>query len=216
MSGRAKSTSVVHAAKILLSEAVDARSARQVAEALEVWRDRINARQAALAVADTLEALYAGIGVPTRLRQLHIAREDLRHIANETVKNFNANAGMRLPQDQIDDAMRLLEAAYWSLTPQTTQALHPAQSPAFLNLRRRDRPSKHTAQLLGRLQRKLDRRSGAWPNQGGVSLTASRCDSPTTASLSGVTGPGTAAKPGASYTSARSDRGSPVTQLERG
>ena len=50
--------------------------------------------------------------MPTRLRQLDIPRDDLRDIANETVKNFNANAGKRSPQEQIDDAMRLLEAAY--------------------------------------------------------------------------------------------------------
>ncbi len=111
-SDRVSSTSVVHAAKIRLSEAVDARSARQVAEALDVWRDGMDARQAALAVADMLEALYTRIGVPTQLRQLQIPREDLRNIANETVKNFNANAGERSPQDQIEDAMRLLEAAY--------------------------------------------------------------------------------------------------------
>ncbi len=110
--GQGESTSVVHAAKIRLSEAVDARSARQVAEALDVWRDGMDARQAALAVADMLEALYTRIGVPTQLRQLQIPREDLRNIANETVKNFNANAGERSPQDQIEDAMRLLEAAY--------------------------------------------------------------------------------------------------------
>ena len=110
--GQGESTSVVHAAKIRLTEAVDARSARQVAEAFDVWRDGMDARQAALAVADTLEALYTRIGVPTRLRQLDIPREDLRNIANETVKNFNANAGARSPQDQIADAMRLLQAAY--------------------------------------------------------------------------------------------------------
>jgi hypothetical protein len=46
------------------------------------------------------------------LRQLQIPREDLRAIANETVKNFNANAGVRSAEEQIDDAMRLLEAAY--------------------------------------------------------------------------------------------------------
>jgi alcohol dehydrogenase class IV len=71
-----------------------------------------DSRQAALAVADTLEALYARVGVPTRLRQLQIPREDLRAIANKTVKNFNANAGERSPENQIEDAMRLLEAAY--------------------------------------------------------------------------------------------------------
>ena len=101
-----------HAAKIRLTDTVEARSARQVAEALEVWRDGMDARQAALAVADRIEALYTRIGVPTRLRQLDVQREDLRIIANETVKNFNANAGLRSPQEQIDDAMRLLEAAY--------------------------------------------------------------------------------------------------------
>jgi hypothetical protein len=46
------------------------------------------------------------------LRQLDIPREELRDIANETVKNFNANAGVRSAEEQIDEAMRLLEAAY--------------------------------------------------------------------------------------------------------
>ena len=110
--GQGESTSVVHAAKIRLSEAVDAQSARQVAEALGVWHDNMDGRQAALAVADTLETLYTRVGVPTRLRQLQIPRDDLRAIANETVKNFNANAGERSPEDQIEDAMRLLDAAY--------------------------------------------------------------------------------------------------------
>ncbi len=110
--GQGESTSVVHAAKIRRTETVDAQSARQVAEALEVWRDGMPARQAALTVADALETLYTRIGVPTRLRQLQIPREDLRAIANETVKNFNANAGVRSASDQVEDAMRLLEAAY--------------------------------------------------------------------------------------------------------
>ena len=110
--GQGESTSVVHAPKSDFPTQVDARSARQVAEALGVWHDNMDGRQAALAVADALEALYTRIGVPTRLRQLNIPRNDFRNIANETVKNFNANAGARSPQDQIEDAMRLLEAAY--------------------------------------------------------------------------------------------------------
>jgi alcohol dehydrogenase class IV len=110
--GQGESTSVVHVPKIRLARAVDARSARQVAEFLEVWCAGMDGRQAALAVADTLENLYSRIGVPIQLRQLDIPREDLHEIAAETVKNFNANAGMRSPQEQIDDAMQLLEAAY--------------------------------------------------------------------------------------------------------
>ena len=110
--GQGESTSVVHAPRIRLSETVDTQSARQVAEALGVWHANMDGRQAALAVADLLEKLYTRMGVPTRLRQLDIPRDDLRGIANDTVKNFNANAGVRSDTDQIEDAMRLLEAAY--------------------------------------------------------------------------------------------------------
>jgi alcohol dehydrogenase class IV len=110
--GQGESTSVVHAAKIRLAETVDASAARQVAEALEVWREGMDPRQAAWAVADRLESLYADVGVPTRLRQLPIPRDDLHAIARQTVKNFNANAGTRSPAAQIEEAMRLLEAAY--------------------------------------------------------------------------------------------------------
>lgn len=110
--GQGESTSVVHASKIRLSETVDVESARQVAMALGIWHDGMTARMATLAVADALETLYERIGVPTRLRQLAIPRDDLRVLASETVKNFNANAGTRAPAEQIEDAMRLLEAAY--------------------------------------------------------------------------------------------------------
>ena len=110
--GQGESTSVVHAPRIRLSQTVDARSARQVAEALGVWHGNMDAQQAALAVADRLEALYTSMGMPTRLRQLDIPRDDLRNIANETVKNFNANPGARSAEEQVEDAVRLLEAAY--------------------------------------------------------------------------------------------------------
>jgi alcohol dehydrogenase class IV len=110
--GQGESTSVVHAPRIRLSATVDTRSARQVAEALGVWHGNMDGRQAALAVADWLEDIYTRMGVPTRLRQIDIPRNDLRAIAQETVKNFNANAGVRSAADQIEDAVRLLEAAY--------------------------------------------------------------------------------------------------------
>jgi len=110
--GQGESTSVVHASKIRLSEAVDPRSVRRVAEALEIWCDGMDGRQAALAVADSLEKLYGRLGMPTGLRELDIPREDFPKIANETVKNFNANAGARAQEAQIAEALRLLEAAY--------------------------------------------------------------------------------------------------------
>jgi alcohol dehydrogenase class IV len=110
--GQGESTSVLHATKLRLSEDIDAQSARQVAEALGLWRDGMEVRQAALDVADKLEAVYSRVGAPTRLRQIEIPRGDLQTIADETVKNFNFNPGLRSVQDQIRDSLRLLEAAY--------------------------------------------------------------------------------------------------------
>jgi alcohol dehydrogenase class IV len=110
--GQGESTSVIHSTRIRLSETVDALAAQRVAEALEVWRDGMDGRAAGLAVADRLDALYAGLGMPTRVRQLDVPREDFPKIAADTVKNFNANAGARSPEAQIADALQLLEAAY--------------------------------------------------------------------------------------------------------
>jgi alcohol dehydrogenase class IV len=110
--GQGESTSAIHAARIRTSDAIDPPAAEKVARALEVWRDGMDGRGAALAVADRLDALYTKLGMPTRVRQLDIPREDFSKIAADTVKNFNANAGTRSPDAQIADALRLLEAAY--------------------------------------------------------------------------------------------------------
>lgn len=110
--GQGESTSVVHASAMRLAEQVELASARQVAESVGVWEDGMDGRAAALAVAAALEEIYDRTGVPTRLRQLDIPRDDLVNIAGETVKNFNANAGVRSADEQIADALRLLEAAW--------------------------------------------------------------------------------------------------------
>lgn len=110
--GQGESTSVVHAPSMRLAAEVDPRSARQVAAAIGVWRDGMSARQATLAVADALEAIYARVGVPTRLRQLGIPQDDLPGIARETVKNFNFNPGARSPEAQIEASLRLLQHAW--------------------------------------------------------------------------------------------------------
>ena len=110
--GQGESTSVLHAARIRLDAAVEPRAARQVAAALGLWRDGMAARDAALAVAAALEALYTRLGVPTQLRQLGIPRAELPALAGATVKNFNANAGLRSAEQQVAEALELLEAAY--------------------------------------------------------------------------------------------------------
>lgn len=110
--GQGESTSVVHAHAIRLAETIDPRSARQVAEALDVWREGMGAKDAAHAVAERLEAIYTRTGVPTRLRQLEIPHDGLRTVASQTVRNFNANAGARSPEAQVAAALRLLETAW--------------------------------------------------------------------------------------------------------
>jgi len=110
--GQGESTSVVQATKIRLSETIDPHSALQVAGALGVWRVGMEGKQTAFAVADALENLYTRVGMPIRLRELDIPREELPAIARETVKNFNANAGVRSAEEQVAAATRLLEAAY--------------------------------------------------------------------------------------------------------
>jgi alcohol dehydrogenase class IV len=110
--GQGEATSTVQAPAIRLAGTVDLPPARQVAEAIEVWRDGMDAGQAAAAVADALEGIYDRAGMPIRLRQLKIPKDDLPNIANETVKNFNANAGVRSAKAQIEDALHLLEAAW--------------------------------------------------------------------------------------------------------
>ncbi len=110
--GQGESTSVVQAAQIRLDPNPDPRGAQQVATALGLWREGMAPLEASLAVADTLEALFTRMGVPTRLRDIAIPREDLPVIAALTVKNFNANRGVRSPEQQVAEALRLLEAAY--------------------------------------------------------------------------------------------------------
>ena len=110
--GQGESTSVVHASAMRLAAEVELQPARQVAEALGVWRDGMDGKTAADAVAETLEIIYTKAGVPTQLRQLDIPQDDLINIAKETVKNFNFNAGARSADDQIQDSLKLLEAAW--------------------------------------------------------------------------------------------------------
>lgn len=110
--GQGESSSVLHAAAMRLAQDIDPQSARQVAEAIGVWSDGMTPRQAADAVADTVEAIYTRVGVPTALRQLDIPQDDLPNIARATTKNFNFNPGARSPEEQIEASLRLLQHAW--------------------------------------------------------------------------------------------------------
>lgn len=110
--GQGESTSVVHAPAIRIAGNIPQDQARQVATALGLWRDGMAAADAGSAVADRLEEIYGGIGMPTQLRQLNVPQAELPKIAAATLRNFNANAGVRSEAEQIASAMTLLEAAW--------------------------------------------------------------------------------------------------------
>lgn len=84
---------------------------RRIAEALGVWREGMPAAEANQASADGLAAFYRVIGMPDRVGKLGIPREDLPLLAQDTLKNFNANPGARA-DDQAERMFTLLEAAW--------------------------------------------------------------------------------------------------------
>jgi alcohol dehydrogenase class IV len=87
-------------------------AAKRVAEALDIWQDGMAAEDAKMKIADKIERIYKHVGMPTRLHELNIPKEDFPILAKETVKVFNANAGVRDADQQMKSAMELLEAAW--------------------------------------------------------------------------------------------------------
>ena len=89
----------------------DLESARRVATAIGVWKDGMDIQAAAEATAGAMDEAYTSVGMPTRLRQLDIPKGELSFLANDTLKNFNANPGDRA-DDYTDQMLALLEAAW--------------------------------------------------------------------------------------------------------
>ena len=106
-----ESTSSVIPTVTRLTPPEDAAVAARIADAVGAWREGMSSEQAADATASALEALYRRIGMPAKLRDLDIPRADLPLLAQDTLKNFNANPGDR-PGDYTDRMLRLLEAAW--------------------------------------------------------------------------------------------------------
>jgi alcohol dehydrogenase class IV len=106
-----EATSAVIPTVTRLTPPRDARAAARIAEALGVWKEGMSADAASVATADALEALYRAIGMPTRVRELAIAEDDLPVLARDTLKNSNANPGSR-PESYVDEMLQLLKAAW--------------------------------------------------------------------------------------------------------
>lgn len=110
--GQGEATCAVQAHAIRLADTVPADEAERAASALGVWRAGMAPKEAADAVADALEATYREIGMPIGLRGLGVERDALPAIAAETVKNFNASAGLGRPDERVAQSLAVLEAAF--------------------------------------------------------------------------------------------------------
>ena len=104
--------SSLRATAIRRSPAPVLEGARRLATALDVWREGMTPDEAKFAIADALEAIYTKAGMPTRVRDLGIPKEDFAAIAKQTLKVFNANPGLRDEEKQFKASMELLEAAW--------------------------------------------------------------------------------------------------------
>lgn len=106
-----ESTSSVIPVVTRLTPPEEVETAARIAEALGVWREGMSSREAAEATADRLDAIYGDIGMPTRVHELDIPEADLPLLAQDTLKNFNANPGLR-SDDYQAQMLQLLQAAW--------------------------------------------------------------------------------------------------------
>jgi alcohol dehydrogenase class IV len=109
--GQGEATTAVTPTVTRLTPPQDLDSAARIAAALGVWQDGMSATAAAAATADALEAWYRTLGMPTRVRELQVQEAELPLVAQATLKNFNANAGVR-STTYTDEMLQLLRAAW--------------------------------------------------------------------------------------------------------
>lgn len=106
-----ESTSSVMPVVTRLTPPEEVETAARIAEALGVWREGMSSLEAAEATADRLDAIYRDIGMPTRVHELDIPEADLPLLAQDTLKNFNANPGLR-SDDYQAQMLKLLQASW--------------------------------------------------------------------------------------------------------
>ncbi len=106
-----ESTSAVMPMVTRLTPPEEVEVAARIADALGVWREGMSSQEAAEATADQLDSIYRDIGMPTRVHELDIPEADLPLLAQDTLKNFNANPGLR-SDDYQAQMLKLLQSAW--------------------------------------------------------------------------------------------------------
>jgi alcohol dehydrogenase class IV len=109
--GQGEATASLVPTVVRRMDPAEAEAATRLAEALEVWKPGLSVAAANAASAEALAGFYRSIGMPTRVRDLGIPRQDLPLLARDALKNFNANPGRR-SADQVERMLALLEAAW--------------------------------------------------------------------------------------------------------
>lgn len=94
------------------SKAPSAETLGAVARALDIWKDGRSPEQTQAAIANEVERIYRQEGMPASVRELKVSKEDFPAIAQDSVKIFNSNAGLRDPENHIRGAIAMLEAAW--------------------------------------------------------------------------------------------------------
>jgi len=109
--GQGEATAAVLATCIRRIEPASEASIAQMAGGLGIRRDHESPSAVADAVAGAIESFNREIGMPARVRELGIPEADLPLVAQDTVKNFNANPGDR-PTDYTERMLQLLRTAW--------------------------------------------------------------------------------------------------------
>lgn len=109
--GQGEATTAVLPTVTRLTVPDDPEVAARIATALGVWEAGMSSASAAAATAEALESFYRSLGMPTRVRELEVPEAELSLLAHDTLKNFNANPGMRSAGYE-DEMLRLLQAAW--------------------------------------------------------------------------------------------------------
>ena len=102
----------MRAAAIRRSRTPSAEALGRVAEQLGIQQAGRSPEDTQAAIADEIERVLKQHGIPSRVRDLNVPKEDFEQIARESIKIFNSNAGMRDEERHMKNAIAMLEAAW--------------------------------------------------------------------------------------------------------
>lgn len=83
----------------------------RIAQALDALKSSDPLEAAPQRAADALDSLFQGIGMPTRVRELNVPRENAQRMLEHALKNFNADPGREFRRER--DLLKEVLLAAW-------------------------------------------------------------------------------------------------------